>query len=356
MGLAAEPARYRQRINDLMRPISEPVVIEDVYSDAQYETLMEVVRRNGPWPTIMAHHFTTVEQVIATNSGQVPENITLDDLTRPNFRGFFAEDSVCYYPELYDCFYSRKFLDAVKSYWGAQYAKPTMYLFNFSGPMGAGLTPHTDATTFRGVRRENSPLWLQNVMTKSGLFQNYMIKTAQVITWWYKEGIGGSFTYWPDGPLNPPKAIRAPMWNRGVIVQNEMMFHRGDASGPVELRNPPGVKFRSLLENDPADRSCWIITTDGEPIARYHTDRMRLLVHWSADLYTDMAEWKKVMNHTDDLTHDQVFETLMDDLRARGIAFTPPADPLHDNDFIGVLIKAYDIMPEILEVPAERAA
>src|SRR5579883_3296086 len=100
MGLAAEPARYRQRINDLMRPISEPVVIEDVYSDAQYETLVEVVRRNGRWPTIMAHHFMTVEQVIATNSGQVPENITLDDLTRPNFRGFFAEDSVCYYPEL----------------------------------------------------------------------------------------------------------------------------------------------------------------------------------------------------------------------------------------------------------------
>ena len=57
--------------------------------------------------------------------------------------------------------------------------------------------------TFRGIRYENSPVWLQNVMGKSGLFTDYLVKMAQVITWWYL-GENGTFTYWPDGPLEPP--------------------------------------------------------------------------------------------------------------------------------------------------------
>ena len=81
-----------------------------------------------------------------------------------------------------------------------QYAKPTLMLFNICGPHQSGLSPHLDAVTFRGVRIENTPVWLQNIMGKSGLFTDYIVKMAQVITWWYR-GEAGTFTYWPDGPL-----------------------------------------------------------------------------------------------------------------------------------------------------------
>jgi hypothetical protein len=355
MNASPESVIFRQRANALMRPAAEPVTIEGAYTQTQYHALMDVVRQNGPWPTILAHHFTSVEQVVATTSGKVEANLTLDDLTRPNFRGFFAENSVCYYPELYDSFHNRKFLDLVKAYWKAEYAKPTLYLFNFNTPMAGGARAHVDATTFRGVRIEDSPVWLQNVMTKSGLFTDYVIKMGQVITWWYKEGIGGSFTYWPDGPFAPSKAIHPPMWNRAVVVQNELMFHRGDASGEEALRNSPGVKFRSLLQNDKPDRDRWIITTDGQTVGRYHTDQMRFLVHWNAEVYMDMAECKKVMDHTDDLTHDQVFETLFADLRARKVAFKVPSDPLHDDAFVRVLIETYDVTPDVLDIPPPAA-
>ena len=66
------------------------------------------------------------------------------------------------------------------------------------------------------------------VMGKSGLFRDYLIKSAQVITWFSLDPNSG-FTYWPDGPLKAPKRLMPPVWNRGVVVQNEMLMHRGEA-------------------------------------------------------------------------------------------------------------------------------
>ena len=101
-------------------------------------------------------------------------------------------------------------------------------LFNLCGPHHSGLerAPRRGARS-AGVRIENSPVWLQNVMGKSGLFTEHLVKMAQVITWWYL-GENGTFTYWPDGPLGEPQHLEHPLWNKGVVVQNEAMFHRGD--------------------------------------------------------------------------------------------------------------------------------
>ena len=58
------------------------------------------------------------------------------------------------------------------------------------------------------------------------------------------------------------------------------------------------------------------------------------------------------MDHTDDLSHDQVFDTLIKDCRARGIDIATPADPLHDPAFIMALNAAYDFGGPC-EYPAE---
>ena len=76
-------------------------------------------------------------------------------------------------------------------------------------------------------------------MGKSGLFTDYLIKMAQVITWFSLDE-GSGFTYWPEGPLKAPKRVLPPIYNRGVVVQNEMMVHRGEANGPLDYRSRPG--------------------------------------------------------------------------------------------------------------------
>jgi hypothetical protein len=336
-----------QQMNDALRPVAPPRVLESVYSDDQHRRILDVIRAHGPWPTITAHHFDTVEELVATSSGPMRDgetgSLTLDDVATAHFRGYFAKNSVSFFPDLDDCFYSSRFLELARDYWGAQYAKPTHMLFNLCGPHHSGLSAHLDAVTFRGIRIESSPVWLQNVMGKSGLFRDHLVKMAQVITWWYR-GENGTFTYWPDGPLGEPKHLEHPLWNKGVVVQNEAMFHRGDPVGRRDERDTPGLKHRSRLGYDAA-RDDWAITTDDEVIRRYQPDEMRLLVHWSAEVYRDMDELERSMDHSDDLTHDVVFERLLADLRARGVDVAEPSDPLHDTDFIRALIAAYTIAP-----------
>ena len=43
-------------------------------------------------------------------------------------------------------------------------------------------------------------------MGKSGLFSDYLIKSAQVITWFSLDPSSG-FTFWPDGPLKAPQRL-----------------------------------------------------------------------------------------------------------------------------------------------------
>lgn len=336
----------RQRLNETLRPVSPPRVLEDVYTDDQHERIVDVIKRHGPWPSIIAQTFSSVEELMATSNpgGADKFDLTLDDIAVAHFRGFFAKGSIPFFPEIEDCFHNSRFLQLAREYWGAQYARPTLMLFNLCGPHRSGLNAHLDAVTFRGIRIENSPVWLQNVMGRSGLFTEYLVKMAQVITWWYR-GENGTFTYWPDGPLGQPKRLEHPLWNKGVVVQNEMMFHRGDPVGRPDERDVPGLKNRSVMGYD-ADRDDWVITTDDEVVRRYRPDEMRLLVHWNAEVYADMEEVEKSLDHSDDLTHDIVFDRLLADMRSRGVKVAEPSDPLHDSEFIRALIATYSMAPE----------
>ena len=330
---------------EVLKPVAPPKVIENVYSQDEFDRIVDVIRTQGPWPGIVAQHFQSVDEMIATTTGNiVPDHgLTLDDVASAHFRGFFANNSVCFFPELEDIFYNSRFLELAKSYWKAEFAKPTLMLFNICGPHNTGLAPHLDAVTFRGIGIENSPIWLQNMMGKSGLFTDYIVKMAQIITWWYR-GEPGGFTYWPDGPDGPPANLAMPMWNRGVVVQNELMFHRGDPVGPPEDRAIEGLKNRSLFGYDSVNDD-WVITTDGRVIKRYRPEQIRLLVHWNAEMYSDREEVEKVMDHSDDLTHDRVIDTFLADLRARGVSVREPSDPLHDAEFIQALTNTYDVAP-----------
>ncbi|WP_420381787.1 hypothetical protein [Novosphingobium sp.] len=331
-------------LSDVLRPASPPREIAGVYTPDQIARLLDVVRTQGPWQLIIAQHFASVEELVATMSGAMPVDVepSLDMFLTPTFRGYYANYSAVLYPELHDCFYNQVFLEHAKAYWGgAAYAKPQMMLFNINGPCGNTDPGHLDSPSFRGVRHENSPTWLCSVMGKSGLFQDYLIKMAQVITW-FSHDAGSGFTYWPNGPAQPPARLQPPIYNRGVVVQNEMMMHRGEANGPIALQRPAGLSFETRFTGDPADKDNWRLMNGETVIAQHRTDELRFLVHWSGEVFEDFAELKMNMDGTHDLTHDQVFDTFIKDMRARGIAVEAPADPLHDQAFIRTLVAAYD--------------
>jgi hypothetical protein len=165
---------------------------------------------------------------------------------------------------------------------------------------------------------------------------------AQVITWFSLDESSG-FTYWPDGPLKAPQRLLPPVYNRGVVVQNEMMVHRGEANGPLQQQVPAGLAFDTVFTGDSNDRDQWLLKNGDDVIARHHTDELRFLVHWSAEVFSDFDELKKNMDHSDDLTIDRAIGMMVDDLRTKGIKVDVPGEPLHDPQFIGALNAAYDL-------------
>lgn len=334
-----------QELAENFRPVARPRIIEGAYSNAQHRALVNVVRRHGPWKLILAENFKTPEEVIATTSGTIPEGVTLtwDMILNPVFRGYLARQGTCFYPELEDCYYNSRFLQLVRSYWGADYAEPETFLFNIQGPTPIGGPPHLDGTVFRGMTMENTPLWLLMTMAKSCLFRKWQAKKGQVIAWYYKGKIGGGFNCWPDGPSGEPMQINAPMWGRAVVVENEMMFHHGQAAGPVAMRKPTGLDISSTFGADPEDPEGWQIETFGKVNQKIPAKEMRLLIHWGARVYMDFAELKVSLDHKDDIGHDQALNMLIADMRARGVPFEMPTDPMNDRAFIGLVSQVYDI-------------
>lgn len=341
----------------IFRPVAPPQVIENAFTPDQHERLLKVVRDNGPWSLILAQHFKSPEEVVATTSGMTPEGFkpSWDMFLTPVFRGYLAQGHTVIHPEIEDCFYNSKFLDLVRGYWKAEYARPENMLFNIQGPCPGSRNPHVDATRFRGISYQNTPVWLMNMMVKSGLFERWRARKAQVITWYYKGSIGGGFNYWPDGPQGEPAQIRAPMWGRAVVVENEMMFHTAEACGPERLRRPAGLSIESVMQagTEPGN---WDIVDKGQVIQTVPEQEFRLLLHWGADIFTDLADLKRTLDHSDDIGHEQVFDMLIADLRARGLSFEVPSDPMTDQAFISLLTRVYDPGPPSIFPPEPEEA
>jgi hypothetical protein len=346
--------QHREEISRRLRPVRAPRVVDGVLEKEQHATVLDLIRRHGPWDLILKHHFSSLEELVATTSGGRPidPNASLESFLTPTFRGFFASGGVCFYPDAEPIFYDRRFLAWAREFWGASYCQPGKLLFNVNGPAWNADPGHLDSPRFRGLGIANTPTWLLAVMGKSGLFQPWAIKLAEVIVWFSTDAESGGFTYWPDGPLAAPRRLAPPLWNRGVVTHNTAMVHRGESNGPTERRaNPPGLSFDSTFSGAPGDPDGWEIRTGDTVVARYATDELRLLVHWDAELYTDLADLKKHVDHLDDLTVDRVFDTFLRDLRARGVACEVPSDPLRDAAFIGLLARTYDVCPS--SYPAE---
>jgi len=330
-----------------MIPVVPPLRVHDVFTPDENRRLFNVLRDKGPWRLIAGIYFKTVEELLAISMpvGGEGREYRMSDFLTPSFRGFFGNNGMAYEDEVHDIFYSKKLLDMVKAMHGAKYGAPFLFQFNHAGPSHGLEHGHFDGGSWRGMDPTNTPAWLMNIMAKSGLFDAWAVQAGQVITWYYDSDADGGFTYWPDGPDQPPQRLAPPFYNNGVVTHNQRMFHRGEACGPRHLRDAPeGIALNSMIE---ADGDEWVVTTDGKPIARYANRDMRTLFHYDAHVFTDMADVKRYYDHTDDLTRDMVFNMMVADLKKRGVAFEEPTDPINDPAFIEVLTRTYAMRPTI---------
>lgn len=332
-----------------MTPVAPPSVIQDVYTQDEINRLFGVVTECGPWQTILGQHFASTEEYLAVSGGRMRTGASLADYIAPGFRGYLAKEGVVFYDEVHDIYLGRRLLEVAKSMHGARYGLAHHMLFNVNMPSPSVDAGHFDSRNWRGLTSVDTPIWLLSVMAKSGLFDHWEVKTAQVITYFYNSDLDGGFTYWPDGPDRPPARIPAPFWNTGLLTDNSRMYHRREAHGPLHRRHSvPELRLESMLHRVDGQ---WAVRNGDREIGRFADDETRSLFHFTALLFDDRADADRYLDHTDDLTVAKVFDVLGDDLTRRGIPFAYPFDPMSDPTFIALLTDTYAMAPK--EYPAE---
>jgi hypothetical protein len=208
---------------------------------------------------------------------------------------------------------------------------------------GAG---HTDVPAFVGIDRRRYPTWLLSVMGHSRLFEKERVEIATAVAWFYR-GKDGGFSFWPDGPDRPPRVHEGDVYNTAIMGDNDRMYHRVRPVGARSDGMLGGMTLETTLEHDGGD--AWAIRQDGETRARMRFDALRISVSWKAYVYRDAEQQRRHESEAGAIDLGEVVDRFGADLAARGIAFEPPADPLHDEAFVTLLTRAYVHEPTVFE-------
>lgn len=205
------------------------------------------------------------------------------------------------------------FLAGARNIYDRPIIEPNIVYANILVP-GQELSVHTDVPEFRGMNRTTEPEFLLVAMHHSGLFERWRMPIATAVSW-YGRPEGGAFAYYPDGPDAPARTIPAKH-NTAVIMDTDSTFHGVDRVAQKSPELPPieqGMRLRFVGE-----RRWTCGAADQPPVAEYTWDDLRFSISWKAYCYADEAERRAVADHTDDLTHAQVMDALIADLREHG--------------------------------------
>ena len=312
-----------------------PIMIDRVFEDP--DRIFGLVRSNGPyWPTM--RYVANQSELDALDSKAQKMEVA------PWFRGDWAYEKPLV-PGAEEILANPAFAEAAAELFGADVVRPQIVYVNVMGPMGVG-PAHIDVPAFRGIDRTEFPVTLLHLMHRSGLFERFRVSIATAVTWFY-EGVRGEFEYWADGLTNPPRVIEAPLTNRGVVGDNDTMFHRVAPIGNANPRKIEGATLDVELFASESDRG-WVAKDDGVELLKYQERDVRVSISWKAEVFADAESARVREEHLDDLGLDFVLRSFADDLSSKGIQISIPEDPFHDHEFTRALNQAYP-----LPVPAE---
>lgn len=292
---------------------SRPVRMAKVFDDP--EAVLQLVRDLAPYRTVGTYY----------NDGR-PD---ADGMDPP---WFLAE------PDSALLVQNSNWVVAAREAFGAEVVRPIRCVVNLNPPAPAS-PPHVDLPVFRGFSAPEVPIWLLMSMSRSTLFLDWLVPLASGIAWFWR-GEGGGFEYWPDGPEGPSISEQPPLWNVGVMSDNEVMWHRVGAIGSAARQAELGGEVPATAQMHCSGEG-WQIRHDGRAIASYAPDEVRISLVWKGYVFKDEVHLASFEDSAYDLDLDQVVELFREDLSARGLPSHRPADPLGDAEWRMLLEQAY---------------
>jgi hypothetical protein len=301
-----------------MRLIPKPIRIEQAFDDR--EQIRALFERHAPYRALASYAPEGVKDE-ARDEDKKP--------LLPWFRGDWALDGKPVVEGAELILHNRKFVEAAKAAFGTPLVSPEFVAVNINGPSPAGRT-HIDNPSFYGATRVDYPLPFLRVMGLSGLFDAWHVVRASTLYWFY-EGIGGSFDYWPEGIDGPMLSERAPFGNVAFCADTDRIYHR---IGPVGAGNAELPKISASAKIQPDDSGNWIVLENGEVRASYPSHAIRFSILWKAEV-------RDTESKPDNLSLDRIMAIFLANLRHRGIDFDVPSNPLADTPWILLLQRIY---------------
>ena len=194
----------------------------------------------------------------------------------PTWHSQWATDSNLLLEAARPLFESEVFLAAARDMAGTTDVTPRGLYVNLGTPFVAQPVSHTDMPEFRGVDQSVAPGWFLQSMGASGLFEESRIEVLTAVSWFFN-GEHGGFRYWPQG-RGAPSVHHEATWNTAVMGDNNFMQHKVEKIGPQDLRPSPEMTSEATLD---FDGGSWIVEQNGEVIARYADDLVRLSLSWT---------------------------------------------------------------------------
>lgn len=332
----------------LTAALHQPVLVDRAFDDPGLAR--RLVIRLAPYLPVQRYFANEAEAAVHDGSKSLDSSrhATHDAgaaslVVYPNFRGDWAYD-VPLVEGVEPILHNERFATAARELYGGAVVVPQIVYSNITAPMGAQPVGHTDIPAFRGVDRTQYPTWILVMMGSSRLFEDYRVRIATAVSWFY-DGVGGGFSYWPDGPDGPRRVHEPPFTNTAIVGDNDFMFHRVEAIGPAGYPVPQGLTTEAVLAPVEDNPSVWEIRQEGATVARYGFEELRISVSWKAKVFADEEERRVADEHLDDIAFDEVLARFAADFAERGEQLEIPADPLTDVDFITALAGAYRRAP-----------
>lgn len=296
------------------------------------EAVKAAIRGAGPfWP--LANYAASDVELDALGSARS------NPFTPPWFRQDFARHGEADVPGAELILGNPRFADAARAIAGPDaVVRPTTVYVNLMGPTPFPFVPHLDVPAFRGVTRDDYPLWLLKTMKTSGLFERWRTKIVTAVSWFY-DGPGGDFHYWPGGPDAPGAVERAPFVNVAVVADNEETFHGVGPLGPPGARMPDDLTRESRLVR--GDDGWDVHDASGATQAHFTDAEVRITTSWKADVFASADAARRADAGDDALDLGTIVDVLLADLRTRGVDVAVPEDPLADPDWVTVLAATY---------------
>lgn len=307
--------------------------LSPAYDDV--EAVLHVVRTTGPyWP--LANYAGNDAEMAALGSRPAV-------VVPPWFRQDIGAAGRPLVPGAEVIIDNPHFLAAARAVYGPEcIVRPSNAYVNIMGPTPFPFMPHLDVPAFRGFTRADHPIWLLKVMQNSGLFEQWRIRIATAVSWFY-EGEGGDFHYWPDGPAGPQLTESPPMRNVSVVADNESTFHGVAPVGPAGSTMAEGITSHSRLVR--GDEGWNVVDAEGAVTTSFTDAEVRITVSWKADIFGDATEAERADAGVDALDLDTVVTIFQDDLHERGLAADRPTDPVHDEAWVALIAATYPERP-----------